>query len=157
YWPINPELSTDSIYTFQIDIIRCLWTVLPSAILWGASFPLALASIADRDQDPGKLVGSVYAANTIGAILGSLLTALALVAWIGTQNTQRVLIAMAAVGALVMLVPMARDQGKLTLEPRGLALGALTLVTALLLGASVGKIPGLLAAYGRFMPVRMGN
>jgi spermidine synthase len=74
YWPINPELSTGAGYTFQIDIVRCLWTVLPSAILWGASFPLALAAIANRDQDPGKLVGGVYAANTVGAILGSIVT-----------------------------------------------------------------------------------
>jgi len=157
YWPINPELSTGAAYTFQIDIVRCLYTVLPSAILWGASFPLALAAVAQKDQDPGKLVGSVYAANTVGAILGSLVVALVLVAWIGTQGTQRVLIVMAGIGALLTLVPVAKEGGKVVLEPRGLALGALVAIVAIALVSSVGKIPGLLVAYGRFMPVRMGN
>jgi len=164
YWPINPELSISSGYTFQIDIVRCLWTILPSAILWGASFPLALAAIAERRQDPGRLVGTVYAANTVGAILGSLITALWLVAWVGTQQTQRVLIVIAAIGALLTLVPVGRETidgetrgSKLTIEPRGLGLGLATIVLAILLATSVGRIPGLLAAYGRFMPVRMAN
>ena len=42
YWPVNPLLSTSPWYTFQIDIVRCLWALLPAALLWGASFPLAL-------------------------------------------------------------------------------------------------------------------
>ena len=49
-----------------------MWVVLPGAILWGASFPLALAALASRGQDPARLVGGVYAANTVGAIVGSL-------------------------------------------------------------------------------------
>ena len=158
YWPINPELSSAAKYTFQIDMVRCLWVVLPSAILWGASFPIALAAIAKTDQDPGKLVGSVYAANTVGAIFGSLVTALGLVAWIGTAGTQRFLIFVAALGALFALVPMTREEdNKVSMSPRGLALGALVLIVALALGSTVGNIPGLLAAYGRFMPLRMGN
>ena len=48
------------------------WAILPAAFLWGASFPLALAAVASRGQDPGRLVGGVYAANTFGAIVGAL-------------------------------------------------------------------------------------
>ena len=72
YWPINPLLSTSPWFNFQIDIVRCLWAILPSAILWGASFPLALAAAASRGDDPGRLVGRTYAANTVGAIFGSI-------------------------------------------------------------------------------------
>ncbi len=43
YWPVNPLLSTSPWYTFQIDIVRSLWAILPGTLLWGASFPLALA------------------------------------------------------------------------------------------------------------------
>ncbi|HEY6358310.1 MAG TPA: hypothetical protein VIX35_08690, partial [Vicinamibacterales bacterium] len=71
YWPINPGISTDPWYTMQLDFVRCLWAVLPAAILWGASFPLALASVATKGQDPARLVGGVYAANTVGAIFGA--------------------------------------------------------------------------------------
>src|SRR5262249_32837089 len=46
FWPIDPSLSGSPWYTFQLDIVRCLWAILPGAILWGASFPLALAAVA---------------------------------------------------------------------------------------------------------------
>jgi len=72
YWPINPLLSTNPWFTFQIDLVRCLWAILPAAFLWGASFPLALAAAAGLEDDPGRLVGGIYAANTGGAILGAL-------------------------------------------------------------------------------------
>ena len=61
----------------DLAVVRSLWTVLPAAILWGASFPLALAAVASRGQDPARLVGGVYAANTVGAIVGSLVIATA--------------------------------------------------------------------------------
>ena len=41
YWPINPLLTISPWHTFQLDMVRCLWAILPPAILWGASFPLA--------------------------------------------------------------------------------------------------------------------
>ena len=84
YWPINPSAVANPWINFQVDVVRALFAVLPAAILWGASFPLALASVAARGQDPAKLVGGVYAANTVGAIVGSLGASLLLVAWIGT-------------------------------------------------------------------------
>ena len=42
YWPIYPPLSRNLWFNFQLDLIRCMWAVLPAACLWGASFPLAL-------------------------------------------------------------------------------------------------------------------
>ena len=39
-------ISTDPWFNFQLDFVRCLWVVLPGSILWGASFPLALAAVA---------------------------------------------------------------------------------------------------------------
>ena len=47
---------------------------MPAAVLWGASFPLAVAAAAAPYQDAGRLVGGVYAANTAGAIAGDLLS-----------------------------------------------------------------------------------
>ncbi len=108
YWPIVPALSPSPWYTFQLDLVRCLWAVLPPACLWGASFPLALAAVASRGQDPGRLVGGVYAANTIGAIAGALVFSLLLVPAIGTAGAERVLIGLAAAAALVALMPLLR-------------------------------------------------
>ncbi len=71
YWPVDVTLTNDPWIKLQIDMARALWAVLPPAILWGASFPLALASVATQGQDPGKVVGSVDAGNTFGVIVGS--------------------------------------------------------------------------------------
>src|SRR6185437_15793039 len=59
-WPVNPLLAKSAWFNFQLDLMRCAWAILPPAFLWGASFPLALAAVASRDQDPGKMVGEVY-------------------------------------------------------------------------------------------------
>jgi spermidine synthase len=69
YWPINPLLSSDPMYTFQIDMVRVIWSILPPALLWGASFPLALAAAAGPGEESSSLVGRIYAANSAGEIL----------------------------------------------------------------------------------------
>jgi spermidine synthase len=106
YWPINPSISSDPWFTMQLDLVRCLWAVLPGAILWGASFPLALASVALPGQDPARLVGGVYAANTVGAIVGALSASLLLVAWIGSQHAQQVLIILSMISGLLLIEPV---------------------------------------------------
>ena len=103
FWPINPSISTSLSFTFQLDLMRAIWVMLPGAILWGASFPLALAAVATRGQDPARLVGGVYAANTVGAIVGALVTSLGLVGTVGSQIAQQALIGVAALSGLLML------------------------------------------------------
>ncbi len=153
YWPINPFLSTSLWYTFQLDMVRCLWAVLPAALLWGASFPLALAAVAPRGGDPGRLVGRVYAANTGGAILGALAFSMVLIPWIGTRWSESVLIGIGAVSALVVL-------GPLVWRARSGA-GAVALLAATgcaaLMAARVSDVPGELIAYGRRMTTSMGK
>ena len=156
YWPVNPSLAATPRYQFEIDLLRCLWVVLPSALLWGASFPLALAGIGSGERDGGRLVGRVYAANTVGAIVGALVSSLALIAWIGTNNSERVMIGLAAIGALVMFLPaLSPESGRLQLSRRGAALGAATVLAAVLFAATTKPEPDLLVAYGRWMVTYM--
>ncbi|HEY0969215.1 MAG TPA: fused MFS/spermidine synthase [Opitutaceae bacterium] len=103
-WPVQANLTSNPWMLFQLDLVRSALAVLPSAIAWGATFPLALAILARRGAEPGRLVGRLYAANTVGAILGATLIGLVLVPAFGTQQTQRILV-LGAVGAgLVLLV-----------------------------------------------------
>jgi spermidine synthase len=106
YWPIDPRMSQSPWYTLQLDLVRCLWAVLPPACLWGASFPLALAAVAARGQDPGRLVGGVYAANTVGAIAGALGFSLLVIPAVGTAGAERALIGLSVAAALAALVPL---------------------------------------------------
>jgi spermidine synthase len=152
YWPINPMLTQSPWFTFQIDLARCLWTILPPTILWGASFPLAFAAAA-RDEDPGRLVGRVYAANTLGAIVGALGVSLILIPWIGTQQTQRLLLVVSGASALFMLVPYIRERRSIAMT---VVLTAALLIAGRLAGG-LDPVPGELIAYGRRMPMNTGQ
>ena len=63
-------------------------------------------SAAGAENDSAGLVGRIYAANTFGAILGSLVFTLILIPWIGTDGAEKTLIVLAAVGGLVVLGPL---------------------------------------------------
>lgn len=156
FWPIDPSMASTPLYNVQLDLVRTLWAVLPAAILWGASFPLALASVAARGQDPARLVGGVYAANTLGAIAGSLSASLLLVAWIGSQHSQQVLIVLSAVSALFAsgATAFGAESGK-SLSKYALAVSVLLIAgyTELLV-AAVPPLPARLVEYGRYAVTR---
>jgi spermidine synthase len=142
YWPINPLLSTSPWFTFQIDLARSTWAILPAALLWGASFPLALAAVASRGCDAGRLVGGIYAANTAGAIVGALAFSMFLIPAVGTQGCERVLIVLSVLSALFALAPPLRAKA-------GALLLAAAVVAAVLLAIGVSGVPSMLIAYGR--------
>ena len=156
YWPIYPELSPSPWYTIQLDLVRCLWAVLPPACLWGASFPLALAAVAARGQDPGRLVGGVYAANTAGAIVGALAFSLVLIPRIGTAHAERALIALAATAGLVALLPWFRSARGAT-RVGGLAGLALLMGGSAWLARSVAPAPWEVTAFGRQAPAMLAR
>jgi len=158
YWPINPSISSNLIYMFQLDLLRGLWVMLPAAILWGASFPLALGAVAAEGQDPARLVGGVYAANTVGAIFGALVTSLGLVGTVGSQVAQQVLIGVAALSGILMIAPMKmRGEGTRAPQPSfALALVVIVALSSGLLARSVPPLPGILVAYGRYAATWLG-
>src|SRR5439155_13972252 len=166
YWPINPSLATTPWFTLQLDLARCLWVVLPGAIVWGASFPLALAAVATTEQDAAWLAGGVYAANTVGAIIGSLAVSFVLVPWIGSAHSEQVLIIASALSALILLEPSfaaAADGASAGVADKarwnvgGTIVLAAAMVGAGLLARSVHPLPGLLVAYGRYSATRVGQ
>jgi spermidine synthase len=170
YWPINPYIATTPWFTLQLDLVRCFWVVLPGALLWGASFPLALAAVATTEQDAARLAGGVYAANTVGAIIGSLTTSFILIPWIGTSHAEQVIVIVSALSALIMLEPSfaaaaARPAGfhpedsgaKRSWNVAATVVLAVAMVGAGLLARSVHPLPGLLVAYGRYSATRIGQ
>ena len=150
-WPVNPSIAIEPWFNFQFDFVRAVLTALPAAALWGASFPLALAAVASKGQDPGRLVGKVYAANTVGAILGALLTSLVLIGSLGTQTTQRMMMGVAALGALILLVgEWNNERGSSRIQSRSLYGVVGILVSPLILVWTVAPVPPLLVGYGRY-------
>ncbi len=152
YWA-DDILTTSSPWTmFLLDLKRCLIAILPPALFWGASFPLACAAaVRSPDEDPGRVAGGIYAANTLGGIIGALAVSLILIPSIGSQHTQQLLAAVSAVSALVILVPLLKKYKT----------AMVGVITACLVGAialaSVPPVPGDLIAYGRRMNQNKGQ
>jgi spermidine synthase len=144
YWPINPSIPTDIRYHFALDLARGFWALLPATLLWGASFPLALAAAKAKGTDTGRLMARIYAANTFGAIVGALTASLLLIGWVGSQRAQQMLIVLSILAGLPLLL---RSIGRLV--------GAV--VAAALLLFCVPPVPGLLIAYGRYAATWAGK
>jgi len=142
YWPAAP--TSGPWVTFRTDLLRAAAAMLPAALLWGASFPLALAAAAERDSDSARLVGGIYAANTGGAILGALVFGIVLIPCVGTLNSQRILIVLSAVSALCIFLPRVWPR-------RGYAVLCLLAASgiAVALAANLPRLPDDLVAYGR--------
>ena len=161
YWPVDPWLSTNPWFNFDLDVTRCLRAIFPATLFWGASFPLALAAAAAEGEDPGRLTGEVYAANTAGSIVGALVFSLALIPAAGTAGSERLLIWLAAAAAALAfggagasscqeVRQASRPVGRLPMRPliRGAALAGVALL-AWGLTATVSPVPWQMIAYGR--------
>jgi spermidine synthase len=155
FWPINPSISTSPSFNFQLDLMRAIWVMLPGALLWGASFPLALAGVATPGQDSARLVGGVYAANTVGAIVGATITSLGMVGTVGSQITQQALIGVAAMSGLLMLMPANGERRSALTSTPAVVIG-IALVAGLL-ARTVPPLPGILVAYGRYAATWVGQ
>src|SRR5437016_4683731 len=82
--------------------------VLIPAVGMGLSFPLIADLAAPRDAARGADVGVAYALNTLGSIVGAVLTGFVLVVTLGTDLTLRLGVAINAAAALALAVVAAQ-------------------------------------------------
>ena len=95
-WQRDPTLRTVHVQLLIVFIV-----LLPPTFSSGASFPLLIQMIENRASQTGRAVGSLYAANTIGSILGSLLTGFVLLPAAGSEATMLIAITLTAmIGAI---------------------------------------------------------
>ena len=100
---VIPPLLNATGRTFSgLVVAQCVTTgltVLPAAIAFGFNFPMVLALYEVRAKRRGSsaAIGKAYAANTIGSIIGSIVTGFALIPWLGSF---RVIAAVAVVNLL---------------------------------------------------------
>lgn len=147
YWPGNLDSTAGPLHDFLSDMLRCAVAVLPAAIAWGASFPLALAAVSNA-ADSGRAVGEIYAANTAGAIAGSVAFSLLLIPSIGTRDSQRILILASALAAVLLLWRLEKSPKRSVL---------ISLAAAALLIWAVPPIPWKLIGFGRRLPSTTGD
>jgi predicted membrane-bound spermidine synthase len=73
-----------------------LLEVAVPSFIGGVAFPLANAIVQNAEASVARRAGVLYAANTVGAVCGSLVTGYLLLPWIGMQGSAAVLAAVAA-------------------------------------------------------------
>ncbi len=149
YWQDDLLTTGNAWHMYNLDLRRCIWAILPATLFWGASFPLACAAVARPGEDSGRAAGGIYAANTLGGIVGALMVSLVLIPGIGSQQTEQVLLVVAVLSGLVAIVPVTKSFG-------GYALVAVCLISGGLLAWNIDPIPGELIAYGRRMALNKG-
>src|SRR5438876_7305839 len=108
-----------------------------------------MASAVTEGEDPARLSGEIYAANTAGSIGGALAFSLLLIPGIGTKACEQLLIGLAAGAAVVAVTSYVW-----TMRPRrtAIALAATVAGTGIVaagLISTVSDIPWQVIAYGR--------
>ena len=94
------------------EILLVSALLLPMTIAFGAAFPFAVALAGGSDDSITEHIGLIYAVNTLGAILGSMLAGFVLVPQIGLHLTIRIVAAISALMAIVILVMSPRTTGR---------------------------------------------
>ena len=145
-WPIDPRLAPSPWVQLQVDVVRCLVVVLPAALLWGASLPLCVAALSrGGGVDPSRAAAAALAANTLGAVIGSLLGAVVLLPGAGSRGTQQWLVAAAALSTL--LATPWRGAGS-AIPARRLA-PLVAVCAAMLVGPALPALAPSLVGWGR--------
>jgi len=133
-----------------LHVVRAVVVILLPAVLWGASFPFALAAAATSSSDTGRSSAYVYAANTVGAILGSLGVSFWIIPSYGSGVAGQLLAGTAGVSAALAFRALARaaqrrKTGKRVLEPAwALGFGALA-------AAFLPSLSPVFLAHGRYV------
>lgn len=111
--PLGPEAW------FGVQLLVALLVMFPTTFLLGGIFPAVLQAHARRLDRVPSSVGRVYAANTLGTILGAVAGGFLLVPWLGVGDT--VVLAAAVELGLALLVAWKLSPGE---ARRRLALAA---------------------------------
>ncbi|HVW09046.1 MAG TPA: fused MFS/spermidine synthase [Bryobacteraceae bacterium] len=150
YWQGNLNTGASPWVGFISDIWRSIIPILPGAILWGASFPIALASAAEENAggDSARVVGEIYGANTVGAILGAVFFSLVFIPGLSLHGSEQLLMVISLLGALALTGLAFKN-----LERRLIAAFAV----AILLAFALPDTPWKLIGFGRRLPTTEGN
>ena len=120
------------IYTFQgqfektilAQILVVFVIMLSPTVFLGATFPLVNRIYARSLSGLGKSIGTAYALNTVGAILGSVVAGFILIPFLGKENGLRLVTAiqfMVPACAVVVLTIKSKEKTKLWIGPAAAA------------------------------------
>lgn len=105
---VDERAAGDPLVVHLTNLVRTLVVVLPGAVVWGMSFPMALRCLGRDEQDAARRVGRLYAFNTVGAVLGALGVSFVLLPRVGGVAAAAHLVILPIAAAVVLLLSKAR-------------------------------------------------
>lgn len=97
--PSHQSMWLHDIFEYAV----CFLAMVVPTIFFGASLPLAIKAVARRDDRIGRDSGFVYGANTLGTLVGALLTGFLLIPVLGSRHClEWALVANVAMAALLL-------------------------------------------------------
>jgi spermidine synthase len=144
--------GNETTYFMAGELLRFLIVfglMIGPAVLLGLSFPLLLNMYCQSSNRSGKQVGKLYAVNTIGSVVGSLVTGFVLLSKLGSYSTLRGAAATnVALGASVALSMLSLS------PPRKFLCLAMTVLTmsVLLLTPGSWNFDSITGSYAYFDP-----
>ena len=123
YRGIYPSLESNPQLLAVARLVLAVLALAPATILMGATFP-SLTRHLSRTSELSKAFGRLYAANTIGAIVGTLAAGLVLIELLGLSGALRVGAGCSLVAGLVALwlsrgpAPATETAASPTADPR---------------------------------------
>jgi spermidine synthase len=109
------------------NFLCTLAIVLPPTLLMGATFPVAVRVYARSLGKLGKQTGTLYAVNTIGAVVGSFAAGFVLIPLLGSKNSLMLLILLSIAAGLLLLHLSMKSEGSASMNWVAGALVALPL------------------------------
>jgi spermidine synthase len=99
---------------FYFGVVTCVLMVLPVAVAFGWQFPVAVRCCISDSSAPGKETGVAYFANTLGAILGSVVAGFILIPVVGTAMAMVILgLLNILLGFILFIVSPDGERGRL--------------------------------------------
>ncbi|MFN7916266.1 MAG: fused MFS/spermidine synthase [Vicinamibacterales bacterium] len=95
-----------------VRFVSCLAMVFLPALALGATFPMAVRWFSHRSANPARVSGALYAMNTVGAAVGSLLAGFSLIPAVGISGTTKIgmLGSVLAAGVVAFVASRDRDE-----------------------------------------------
>src|SRR5262249_54002964 len=79
--------QTNSVQYLLLSAVVLALSILPWCVCMGTTFPFMMAYVREWDESDAKSFSYLYLPNVLGAVSGTLATALVLVEWLGFRHT----------------------------------------------------------------------
>ena len=147
---LDPLLGAELGQPWLLNALRLavsFGVLLVPATAMGATLPILVKALSERDPNFGAVLGRLYGYNTMGAVLGALASEGFLVGWFGVRGAALAAAALYLSAAAVALAVQRALGGEVAPEPARPAPGAGATWRALLLAASSFVAGFLLLAF----------